>query len=51
MAVGTPLSQRLVLVSDLHMGGGAAAARWGPGFIDEFDGDEVFPRLPNVAEI
>lgn len=45
MAVGTPLSQRLVLVSDLHIGGGAAAARWGPGFIDEFDGDEAFPAF------
>jgi UDP-2,3-diacylglucosamine pyrophosphatase LpxH len=45
MAVGTPLSQRLVLVSDLHMGGGAGAGRWGPGFVDEFDGDEVFPAF------
>jgi UDP-2,3-diacylglucosamine pyrophosphatase LpxH len=34
-----------VLVSDLHLGGGSAAARWGPGFADEFDGDEAFPTF------
>ena len=39
------MSERLVLVSDLHLGGGAETARWGPGFADEFDGDEAFPAF------
>ena len=39
------MSERLVLVSDLHLGAGAATAQWGPGFVDEFDGDEAFPAF------
>lgn len=37
--------ERLVLLSDLHLGGGAEAAGWGPGFADEFDGDDAFPEF------
>jgi hypothetical protein len=32
----------LVMVSDLHLGGGAPAGGWGPGFSDEFGDDEAF---------
>jgi UDP-2,3-diacylglucosamine pyrophosphatase LpxH len=39
------VSERLVLVSDLHLGLGAAAAHYGPRFVDEFDGDEAFPAF------
>jgi UDP-2,3-diacylglucosamine pyrophosphatase LpxH len=39
------VSERLVLVSDLHLGGGASTAMYGPGFVDEFDGDEAFPAF------
>jgi UDP-2,3-diacylglucosamine pyrophosphatase LpxH len=39
------MSERLVLVSDLHLGAGDATARCGPGFVDEFDGDEAFPAF------
>jgi UDP-2,3-diacylglucosamine pyrophosphatase LpxH len=35
-------SRRLILVSDLHLGGGAASAAWGPGFVDEFNEDAAF---------
>ncbi len=37
--------ERLVLLSDLHLGSGAEAAGWGPGFADEFDGDDAFPEF------
>jgi UDP-2,3-diacylglucosamine pyrophosphatase LpxH len=39
-----PLSDRLVLVSDLHLGAGAKAGS-GPGFADQFDGDQAFPSF------
>jgi len=39
------VNERLVLVSDLHMGAGAATASSGAGFVDEFDGDEAFPAF------
>src|SRR5512133_830266 len=45
MATGAPVSERLVLVSDLHLGAGTVPASWGAGFIDEFDGDEAFPAF------
>jgi UDP-2,3-diacylglucosamine pyrophosphatase LpxH len=32
----------LVIVSDLHLGGGMQAATWGAGFCDEFTDDQVF---------
>jgi UDP-2,3-diacylglucosamine pyrophosphatase LpxH len=32
----------LVIVSDLHLGGGPAAAAWGRGFSDEFADDRAF---------
>ena len=42
LAADAAMSERLVLMSDLHMRAGVAAARCGPGFVDEFDGDEAF---------
>jgi UDP-2,3-diacylglucosamine pyrophosphatase LpxH len=39
------MMQRLVLVSDIHLGLGAAGARYGPRFVDEFDGDEALPAF------
>ena len=39
------MSERLVLVSDLHLGGGASTAMYGPGLVDEFDSDETFPAF------
>jgi hypothetical protein len=32
----------LVIVSDLHLGGGPQAGAWGPGFGDEFAADQAF---------
>ena len=32
----------LVIVSDLHLGGGLHAAAWGAGFCDEFTDDQMF---------
>jgi len=39
------VTERLVLVSDLHLGGGAEAARWGSGFADPFDEDAAFVQF------
>jgi len=36
---------RLVLVSDLHLGGGPEAAAAGPGFADPFDQDDAFVQF------
>ncbi|HEY5988418.1 MAG TPA: hypothetical protein VIV12_18875, partial [Streptosporangiaceae bacterium] len=35
----------LVVVSDLHLGGGPFAGAWGPGFSDEFADDEAFSEF------
>ena len=39
------MSERLVLVGDIHLGLGAAGTQYGPRFVDEFDGDEAFPAF------
>jgi UDP-2,3-diacylglucosamine pyrophosphatase LpxH len=39
------VNDRLILVSDVHLGGGTAAAEWGAGFADEFDEDEAFTEF------
>ena len=39
------MSERLVLVSDIHLGLGAAGTQYGPRFVDEFDGDEALPAF------
>ncbi|HEU4348817.1 MAG TPA: hypothetical protein VFR35_13650 [Actinoplanes sp.] len=40
-----PVVERIVLVSDLHLGGGAAAAAAPAGCADPFDDDEAFVRF------
>lgn len=40
-----PVAERLVLVGDLHLGGGPQGAAVGPGFRDPFDQDEAFAEL------
>ena len=39
------MNDRLVLVSDLHLGGGTEAAAAGPWFADPFDQDEAFVQF------
>ena len=39
------MNGRLVLVSDLHLGGGPEAAAAGPGFADPFDQDDAFVQF------
>jgi UDP-2,3-diacylglucosamine pyrophosphatase LpxH len=41
------MRERLVLVSDIHLGLGAAGAQYGPRFVDEFDSDEALPAFLN----
>ena len=44
-------SDRFVLISDLHLGGGAAAAAAGPAFADPFDQDEALLQFLYMAPI
>jgi len=41
------MRERLVLVSDIHLGLGAKGAQYGPRFVDEFDSDEALPTFLN----
>jgi UDP-2,3-diacylglucosamine pyrophosphatase LpxH len=41
------MRERLVLVSDIHLGLGATGAQYGHRFVDEFDGDEALPAFLN----
>ena len=45
MTVDSGVSDRLVLVSDLHLGAGAVPGSRVHGFDDAFDGDEAFPTF------